>query len=266
VVVAATAMVLGVSGLLSWLLFAPSTQQMMAAMTPPATVMAPATATAPTTTPAMPPLSGKIAMISVAVGLGFVVMLMVLLPAVYLWFFTRPATRHTYDYFDPQPDWTDRTPTPTLALSFWLAVASLAALNFIFWGVVPVFGTLVTGVPAAATLVAISVLLSVLSLGVFRLSPAAWWATGLLALIAMGSAVVTFARLADPLDFYRAAGSSPEQLDMMRRMGATARPTLVGTPMMYGLALLAYLLWIRRYFTGGGRRNAQAAADVSGLR
>jgi hypothetical protein len=33
-------------------------------------------------------------------------------------------------------------------------------------------------------------------------------------------------------------------------MGMTRRSMLVGPPVAYGVAVLGYLLWIRKYFTG----------------
>jgi hypothetical protein len=256
VIVGGTAALGGLASTLSWLLFAPSIQRTMAAAaaaanTPAAAPTTAAASTMPATAPATLSATPPSVVYGITVGavLGGVVF-SVLLPGAFAWFYSRKSVRQTYDYFDPGPSWTDRAPTPVLALSFWLAIGSLFALNFVLWGVAPVFGRLVTGVPAIAVLVLASAVLSALAIGVYRLNRLAWWATAAFVVIAMVSAATTYARV-DPLDVYRLAGSPPAQVELLEQMGMARRSMLVGPPIVYGVALLGYLMWVRKYFTVG---------------
>jgi hypothetical protein len=62
--------------------------------------------------------------------------------------------------------------------------------------------------------------------------------------------VMTFSRV-DPLDMYRLSGSPPDQIDLLQRMGAVRRGPMIATQVMYGATMVAYLLWVRKFFRPG---------------
>jgi hypothetical protein len=198
--------------------------------------------------PAAGPGAGAMAAGSLIVGLLFVVLFGVLLPGGLFLFFRRRAVQQTLDYFAPQRAWTDGCPTPVLAVSFWLLVGALAMLASAAKGVFPAFGTLLTGPTAIALFVVGAVLLLVVSVATYRVSPTAWWAALLLVLVGTASTVITNVRV-DPLEQMRLSGVPDEQLQMMRDMGfARSGAAMATIAAVYGAAALAYLLWARKYF------------------
>jgi hypothetical protein len=207
--------------------------------------MAPTTTPAtPVVTPAAPPVP---AFLGLLVGGCVVLVFFMLLPAGFFWFYKRPSVQQTLDYFDPKPSWTDKCPTPVLAVSLWLVAGAVITLTYIAYGIFPAFGVLLTGTPAIAMLAAWAVVQALLAWGNYRVSPAAWWGTTLFVLVSAVGVLMTYARI-DPMDFYRAAGSTPEQIELMQAMGVVRRTTMIVPVVFYGVAALAYLLWVRRFF------------------
>jgi hypothetical protein len=280
-VIAGTWAAMGFIGFVSWIFVAPDIDRVMAAAmsatppavtqpattqpaaTPPATAQPvttqPTTAPSATTLPATPgappaaPPAATVAQFAHIAGVAsgvFMVVFMILLPAGLFWFYRRESVRQTLEYFDHKPSWTDYCPTPVLAVSFWLALGALFSMNFCLWGVVPAFGVLLHGPVAIAILAGMAILQLVLAGGMLRVSPLAWWGTFAMVVLSGLSVTLTFARI-DPIDVYRLAGAPPEQIELIQKMGITTRGTLMLSPILYGVALVSYLLWVRKYFRPG---------------
>jgi hypothetical protein len=139
---------------------------------------------------------------------------------------------------------------PVLALTIMLAFSalsmlSLAAMRF----VVPMFGTFIAGWAGAMVAAPIAVILVYLAWGTYRLQMAAWWAALLLGIAGSLNTAVTFAR-ADLAEMYKQQGYSADQLEMIRKMGLLeVMPTWgLWTGLLGGVAWIAYLLVVRRYF------------------
>jgi hypothetical protein len=245
-VLAGTWAVTGLLGFISWVFFMPSMQDVMNAAN---TVATTAPTSMPTTVPVgAGPMMSATAMRVMSLMTGFfMVVFMILLPAGFFWFYRRESVDQTLNYFDPTPTWTDRCPTPVLAMSFWLMIGGIMTLSFALWAVTPMFGMLLTGRPAMAVMLGTAILLMALAVGILQLNRAAWWLAVLLVVAGIVNVLMTFSRI-DPYDVYRLSGTPPEQLDMMRRMGVQARNTMLIQPVLYGAILLGYLLWIRKYF------------------
>lgn len=274
--------VLSLVGLLMWLTIGPDFDKIMAAATPPAatapattapSTTAPSTAapsltapstTAPSTTapaPAFVPPPAPL-MSSSARAVGKVVgllsgTLLVLLPAALYWFYVRKNVQQTLDYFDHAPCWTDRCPPPVLAMALWLEVGAIGAVLLAFRGILPWFGILLSGPTAVGLILLLGGFVALLGLGMYLVKPIAWWLTVLLLVVGLASAMMT-ALLVDPLEIYRLSGTPPEQIEMIQRMGANTREMTIVSQSMYGVLLLGYLLFIRKYFRPGGAAISRA--------
>ncbi|HET7434912.1 MAG TPA: hypothetical protein VFN10_09405 [Thermoanaerobaculia bacterium] len=170
----------------------------------------------------------------VATAAGMFVALIVLSLAL-LFLYARPDVRATCEHRD-RARWTDRVPLPVLALSLILAFAAASLLVSLSDPVVPLFGTVVSGAPAALSLLALAILCAVLAVGVYRLKTGAWLAVVLLQII----------------------GSIVAGVTMARTSGGLARDAVVWTLLAGSwLLYLGFLLSLRRYFAGGRSSRPQ---------
>ena len=255
-VVTGSAALMGIIGLVSWLFVGPDLERAMANAT--AAGAGGPTGAAGTPAPAAVPAGMARTIMAVTAVMMFV--FLVLLPGGFFWFYVRDSVRRTLEYFDPFPAWTDRCPTPVLALSAWLALAALFTLNFCLWGVFPFFGRLLSGAVAVGLLGGTALLLAILAVGTYRLSRLAWLGTALFVILAAASGLLTFSRV-DPLEIHRLSGTPPEQVRMMEQMELTTGKTMLFSTSLYALGALAYLAWVYRYFRRG--RTVAATPEVA---
>jgi hypothetical protein len=174
---------------------------------------------------------------------------LVLVPIAFLLFFRRQDVEETCKRRDPVERWTDRCPLPVLAVSLLFGFGAVySVLTAVTTPVLPFFGRYLTGIGAAAGLVAMAGVEGFVALSLYRLRLAGWWiAVGAL-LLRVISAALTFRRT-DLLDLYAKMGWSETQLQQMR-----ANPALRSGSMMlwwslaFSVLFLGYLVWIKRYF------------------
>ena len=174
-------------------------------------------------------------------------LLLVVMPAVLTWLYQRRGVRETLEYFNQRHAWTDRCPTTVLAVATWLCVLAMGCAVYAIYAVLPVYGHFVTGPPAVAGMVAFAALFAWLAYGVYRLRPAAWWASALASVLWTGSVVWTFTRLGYH-EFYRQAGYSPRQIDLMMRFSGQWEDSTVWIMSLWVIVLLGCLLYVRKYF------------------
>jgi hypothetical protein len=175
----------------------------------------------------------------------------VVLPGVFLLFYQRYAVRATCQWRDPQVRWTDRCPLPVLALSIMHAFATIQMpFCLAYGGVMPFFGTFLSGPVGAAVILLLSALLAWLAWGTYRLQIAAWWATLAFYIVGTISATMTFAQPNALKTMYEKMGMPPAQLEMMNKMGMAEMMSrgFVWFMPVAAILLLGYLLWVRRYF------------------
>jgi hypothetical protein len=181
----------------------------------------------------------------------------ILLPAVFVVFCHRESVRATCQRRDPKVRWTDRCPMPVLALSIIHAFSAVSVLSILaYGGVMPLFGILFSGPAAVVVILLIAVLLAYLAWGTYRLQMAAWWGSLLLWLAGVVSAIVTFAR-SDLMAMYEKMGMPPDQLELIRRTGIIESINRWGPwlGLVGGAMWVGYLLYVRRYFVGGGEKS-----------
>jgi hypothetical protein len=190
---------------------------------------------------------GFLVIIAVSMFATFFVIYL-LVPGIFVIFYRSKNVWATCQTLDPKTRWTDKVPLPVLALCLCLAYGAawmpvLAFYNF----AMPVFGKILSGLPGAAVCLALAVVNATLAWQLYKLRPAAWWATLVLMALGGGSAVVSFSRL-DWIDLYKAMNFPPKQLETMRLM-LPAMKVAMPWAMAAGFCVtLGFLLWIRRYF------------------
>ena len=143
-----------------------------------------------------------------------------------------------------------RGKTMVIAMGSLAVRMLLLALPMAARPLVPLFGILLTGVPAVLFILAGAVICAYLARSCYRLEMSAWWGTvGLMALLGVATAV-SFATIA-PAEIYRALGYPEEQISMLEASGAFGGPTAVWIAVIFTLASLAYMAAIRKHFRSG---------------
>jgi hypothetical protein len=230
-----------ISGVI-WLLLGPGFHAMMQA-------------SASTGQSAPPPgLVQSIAVVSVIV----MAVIFLGIPTVVIWLLAPQDVRLTAEHFSP-PAWSDGKPIHVVALSLMLATMSLAILIGITYPVFPLFGLVLSGPMAVAALLVLSAVLAVLALHVFRQRRWSWGATLVIVVFWSASMLVTSLRVS-PIEMQRVAGRSQQDLDVMQRMGDGLQRTTIAFALTFGGLGIAYLLYVRRYFSSS---DADAAAPAA---
>lgn len=195
--------------------------------------------------PQMPPAAVSIMKFTM---IGFMTVFYVVIPAVFVLFYKSKNVKATCEFRDPQVRWTDKCPLPVLAISFLFGIWAASALftGFYKW-TMPFFGFILSGIPGAAVALVIMLLSAYVAWGTYKLDIKAWWCSLLLIITGTLSTVITFSRVSI-WDFYEKMNFPKEQMDMMKQSGVLQTSTMAVLVGLWSLGLLAYLLYIRRYF------------------
>lgn len=205
-----------------------------------------AAAQQPTAGPAPDP--ALIGAVMLGCSIAFLVLFYIVLPAIFVLFYRSPHVKATCEARDPRPSWTDRVPLPMLALVLLHGFGALAVLGSVLgYGAFAVFGYVVSG--AGAWLLA-AVLTAVLALAAWwswRLEARGWWlAVGLWA-FGLASTVGTLLHPLDWNELFRAMGMDPS---VYENLGFEAWSRQISWLTLAAFVpWIAYLLWVRRYFT-----------------
>jgi hypothetical protein len=207
----------------------------------------------PIAAPAMPfdPL-----IIGFAFGGCFALLLLVGLPLVLLRFYARSSVQTTLDLMDPHPYWTDRCPLPVLGWAIACVVGGIGFASSAIYQVFPFFTSMLTGSPADAAILCLSLMLIVGGVLSYRQNPLGGLMT-MAAFIVLAASFSTFAVL----------GDHHKYLDQIfRTMPAAQRQTaeqfagnglmgFVSAALMYGAAVVFGLVFRSRF---GQKVNAPA--------
>jgi hypothetical protein len=194
------------------------------------------------------PAAVRVAVVVVSLVLGAGIY--VILPGAIAFFHSRPSVKANFECLDPRPGWTDACPLPVLGMSGFMLLVALGLLAAIPTGSM-FFGRVLTGLPGAALALGSAGVVGVLAWGLYRLSLVAWWGTLGWTLFSFSSWGVTMESLTVE-EFYAAmgAGESGEQAARMMAEVWWMMPWMV---VVTGAVVFGYLLWVRRYFPGGGK-------------
>jgi hypothetical protein len=190
----------------------------------------------------------------------FVVVAMILLPLVIALFYASRDTALTCDERDPATRWTDRVPVPVLALCIVLGFGAATMLINLGKPVYVFFGYVMSGAPAALTVIAFAILFAVLTVQIYRLKESAWWVLLLLHVIAGTLAVVALART-NLAEVYRRMGMLTPQVEAMHLEQITRSAALWAMVVAGWIGYLWFLLWLRRYFAARVRTSEVVAAS-----
>ena len=188
------------------------------------------------------------ATIGLYIGAGVMGVFFVVIPGVLILFYSSRNVLLTCEARDARTRWTDRCPTPVLALSLlWaftvLGMGTMGAYNWAF----PMFGVLLDGPAGAACVVGMAAGFAYASWALARLRWPGWWAGLILVLIIGLSSIVTFPRI-DLAAYYAQMGLPPEQIEMSMKMFPNFGRSMVVWCGVWVVAQVGFLLWIRRYF------------------
>jgi hypothetical protein len=185
------------------------------------------------------------------IGSVVLVLLYVLLPLGFLLFYRSPHVKATVEAKDPKERWTDRCPLPVLGAALVAGYGAFASLCGLLYGVFPIAGHLLRGLPALLVFLAMAAINAALAVGLYRLRPTAWWgalafysATVLVTLVTLGRGVPW-------REIYVAMGVPPAQIETMEATGALAAledPMFLLPMVLIFFGVLGYLFWIRKYF------------------
>lgn len=190
------------------------------------------------------PSSEGVVMTAVVAMMGVIY---ILIPLVLFLFYRSPHVKATCEARDPVTRWTDRVPVPILALILMMASIAVSVVACATYGVVPAFGTLLTGAPAIIVLVAIGILSAFLAVQLYRMKRSAWWAIVLLTVIGIANAAYTFTRI-DLDQLYEKMGIMTPQIRAMHLGDLYRDPMLWALMGVSWAAFLAYVIWTRRFF------------------
>ncbi|PYT08946.1 MAG: hypothetical protein DMF49_03795 [Acidobacteria bacterium] len=193
--------------------------------------------------------SAAMAVAGIAAAAVLVVM-DILLPAVFIWGYRSQDVRLTCEARHPAPSWTDRCPPQVLAWSITLWGCALLVIPALFRPALPVFGYVVSGMPARLLLLSSGAVAGILAWGSYALRMPAWWGSALFLLVTGASAVTSFLRM-DLIEICRAMNMPEEEIQVLRQFGTPSCSALVaGTAALTGLGL-GYLLFMRKHFMAG---------------
>jgi hypothetical protein len=215
-------------------------------------------------TPNAAPMPTGVAAVILTLIIVFFSVFFVAVPLAFLLFFSRKDVEATCRQLDPVERWTDRSPLPVLAVSMLFAFGAVYALLLaVTTPLFPLFGRYLTGLPAAAVLVAMAALDGYLAFAFYRQRLLGWWIAVCALVLRLISTVLTYRR-DDLLRAYSNMGWPHAQVDMMRSSPAFRS----GLGMMWwGVVLsvvtLGYLIWVKRYFKAPAAQNAMMDAPTS---
>jgi hypothetical protein len=195
------------------------------------------------------PMPGSVRVVITVFVLAFIGVVFAGLPGTFILFYRSRHVKATCEARDPMPRWTDACPLPVLALSLALAFTPLSLVTMLvgYNSVVPFFGRLLTGAPAAALLVLLTAAWGYGAWATYKLKPLGWWIVTVAFVIFSVSAVLTFARV-DVVDVYQAMGYSARDVQLMRGVAFIHGQTFAVMMTAIMAPFIGYLFWMKRYF------------------
>ena len=178
----------------------------------------------------------------------------VALPAAFVWFFRKANVEAMLNHFDPEPRWTDRSPIPVLGVSVALVFYAISPLSAVPERIAPVFGTVLTGLPAVATDLALAAIALALAWITFRRSRLAWWGVLSFAVAASAAYAMTLAH-ADYLVLFRRAGFTERQLAAVQPLDSLGPGGRLATATIALMVAIGYLIYVKSYFKSDGFRT-----------
>ena len=186
----------------------------------------------------------------VVIASVFQIFTMVLLPLVFLLFYSSKGVKAAcYDQFTPASAG-QRLPIPIIVVALWFGVVGLGGLAAATWfPLTVVFGYLVTGVPARLIGFLIFTVSAYCAWGLFERRRHAWLVATTASAVLLLSGLMTWTRMDAPTMYaktYERMGMNPQQMAMTFTPHTMAVFWFLG--LLVSFAFFALVLYTRRYF------------------
>jgi hypothetical protein len=180
--------------------------------------------------------------------LAFSAFFMVVLPAIWTFFYQSRHVKLTCEWRDPQLRWTDACPLSVLGLCLWLFFSAfmmivMVAMPYI---AVPFFGIFLSGAAARITYLVVGGLWLFAAWLLYRLDARGWWIALTVLLGFAISSTITYS-LHSIMDMYRLMHYPEAQLEQMQKTGLLQGNTMIWITPLFMLPLLGYMIFIKRY-------------------
>jgi MFS family permease len=184
----------------------------------------------------------------------------VLLPAIFLFFYTRQSVKATCPAQKAAQGPTPAAggtlapglPVPLVILGVWQALSALSVLAILFMQLAIVFGVVLRGAAAALVLLAFSALSGYAAWATFHQKLIGWQ----IALFTAGfwtiSMLVTYARYPDPVQLYREMGYSDQMVRAYEQFPQGV-PLICAGSIVMATVYLVFLLYMRKFFPTDAR-------------
>jgi len=201
--------------------------------------------------------SGKVpqaAVTAMKIGaMAFMAVFYVIIPGLFVLFYSGRNVKATCEYRDPKIRWTDKCPLPVLAISLMTATWAISMLSMgIYKWTIPFFGIILSGTAGAILILVLILLFSYAAWGLYKLNIKAWWVTMLAIIGWSASTIITFSRV-NIQDYYDKMGFSAQQLESVKQFNMQNMSWFFS---LWAVAVIVYLLYIRKYFTANQQEDA----------
>jgi uncharacterized membrane protein len=213
------------------------------------TMILPQTLSTIPTQPGQPQVSSAV-IAGVIVGMViFCGIFLVIMPCVFIYFYSSRHVKATCEQRDPVKRWTDECPLPVLGLCAWMALAipMLLAMCLVGRPVMAFFGVFFTGFPAALSYLAMGGLWAWCAWALYKLEARGWWVVLITMCFFTVSTVITFAHHDNIMEMYRLMDFPAAQLAQLKASPMLEGDRLVMMTTFSMGGFIAYLVYIRRY-------------------
>jgi hypothetical protein len=191
---------------------------------------------------------------------AFLAVIYVVMPGIFVLFYSGKDVKATCEYRDPKERWTDKCPLPVLVVSFMSAVWAVSILSMgIYRWAIPFFGSIVSGTAGAIMILALALVLAYIAWGAYKLDIKAWWCALLVHIGWSFSAIITFSTVKME-QFYEKMAFSSQQLDIIKQFSTLWEPRMRLFLGFWAVVVLAYLIYVRRYFTDASLSKSEPSA------
>jgi hypothetical protein len=195
-----------------------------------------------------PEITTGVMAVIITIVIVFFAFFLILVPVAFLIFYSRNDVAETCRHRDPVERWTDRAPLPVLGASVAFFALSLRGLiTGITAPMFPFFGRYLTGIPAAAVLVALAALDLYLAVALFRLRSSGWWIAIVATPVRMLAVAFSYSR-AGLMQAYSKMGWSDEQMNILNSSPLFRSRVVLWWGVILMMMFFGYLLWLKRYF------------------
>jgi hypothetical protein len=193
-----------------------------------------------------PPGVGAVAM---GIGLMFFGIFFVAIPAIWAGFYRSRHVKATCESRNPMLSWTDACPLPLLAVALWVGWAApmMLMMPLTSNSVLPVFGTLISGLPGTIVFVVLAAVWAWIAWAFYKIDVRGWWVLVVLICLFALSHALTYANY-EMAEVYRLMGYPEKQVAQMMKHNILTQNIMTWLIPVGMLPWLGYLIYVKRYF------------------